>query len=213
MTNSSTEYWNAFYSALGRLNHSYTSVEVFLAQIIAVLMAAGTHSREHAMMILAMLTGGRMKPLKDAVNRILRAANAPADQRQRVSEVFAQLGHIQFLRDRLAHNETRLVDGAAKPLFESLDSSLSKDPAQLESIIFETNALHAAADDLDQILIFTAVIFEEQLELIGYPPHQDKASTIALDAWQYKPTMLTRCHPKVDRSHLEPFLPGDTPVK
>lgn len=55
----------------------------------------------------AVLGGMRMAALKDTVKRLLRVFRASEAEIAAINQVFAQLGDIQFLRDRLAHHWTR----------------------------------------------------------------------------------------------------------
>ena len=189
--------------ALGRLNHSYTDVEVMLAEAIATLLALGTESRKHANMILAVTSTGRMKHLKDTTNRILKAGQATQEQFERIKPVFAHLGEIQFLRDKLAHNETHLVKGSDPPVFENRPPMSDADG---HSIVFAASALDAAADDLEEIFPFIALLFEDQLLLLGRPI-VPPPKPFELEPWLYKPAMLTRCRRKSDGSHLARFCP------
>lgn len=201
------DIWAEYFNALGEFYHNFTDLEATMAQVVALAILGPNANHKHASAVFAVVSTGRMGTLKDTIKRVLRVTEASNEHRANVDAVFAQLGEIQFLRDRLAHYPTYLVDESQPPVFENTDMGLSKEAQRAQALVFEVSALTAATADIKAAKPFVDLIFQELVEQLRKLPREFVDCARKLPTWQYKPSMLTRCRPQFDDSHLEPFRP------
>lgn len=178
----------AFFEAYGEFFYVYTDVEHYLNVIIRRVAFKHTVDEPESKRLIAAVTGGsRMSPAKDTMKRIMRVLKADKGTRVHVDGLFAQLGHIQWLRDRLAHNLTEIEQG---PPFFNFDFALIREVDRAEDVAFGIEAIEAAVEDL-HFIGGELLSLDEALLPTGKPrPFRPLA-------WRYKPELLTRNRPKL----------------
>ena len=175
-----------YYTALGRLNDAFTAAEIDLTACIK-LLATRDVPEAHRDIVVALIGGMRMKAAKDVINRLLRVCGQGKATQEHVAKVFGQLGEIQWLRDRLAHNLTmRAGQSIATPktfINSGIDNYLEWD--KVVTFGFDIEAMEAATADLTIIPDHLGDIWNAVLENLQIP-------TLVLPPWQYKSSMLDR---------------------
>ena len=198
-TMSGREAYSLFCLSLGELHHGYTAVEAELNLAIYVVVTR-LSKRRNTSIIMAVLGGQRMAPAKDTIKRLLRATNASQRKVAYIEAVFAQLGEIQFFRDRLTHHFTHGTDDPA--VWVNVNFAGVKEPHLMEDITFELAALRSASADLQYIRQNAANFFNHYYKL-----PDESGGTPELPTWQYKPSMLTRDRPIKVRSGVKQTRP------
>ena len=156
--------------------------ELNLAIFAAVTRMTKRQKRKEV--LLAVLGGQRMSPAKDTIRRLLRATKANAKRTGFVDKLFAQLGEIQFFRDRLAHNLTTLTEGEPH-LFINMNFAGIRELEKFEDIVFDVDALEAATLDLYAMRALVGQFFNHYM--------RDGSSAVpSLPPWHFKPSMLIR---------------------
>jgi hypothetical protein len=116
----------------------------------------------------------------------LRVLDQPVPVKEYVAAVFAQLGEIQFFRDRLAHHLTsRNVEDPSGATFLNLDIFGVREQARAVTLTFGLTAIEAATADVNRIPFLLSDICQGVTGEAPMPP-------IELPTWQYKPSMLGR---------------------
>lgn len=179
-----------YYLAVGALHHAYTELEHELTCLIRNVITQGRESLVGYRVAVAVLGGMRMSPLKDTINRLLRAIGADAARKQAVADTFAHLGNIQFLRDRLAHNFTR-PDGDRPGIWINDDYAAVREVNKNRTLEFPVTLVTAAAADLAAMKNFLDPLFNDYVTL----PHDYDRTLFdpnAMPTWRYKPSLLTQ---------------------
>lgn len=148
----------------------------------------------------ATIGGMRLKPLKDTFNRVLRAVNAPNQDCAEVAKVLSQMGEIQFLRDKLAHNAAWAEIRDGEWWFGTTNLKTARERDQIELIFFRTETLRAATRDLERAhtlidRVLNKAFWQEVDETIERE-NLEPEDHIRLGPWHYRPSMLAREGPK-----------------
>lgn len=181
--------FGAYFLALGEFNNAFTGVEHLLVCSIKNTLQREMKADADEWLLSAALGGMRMSPAKDTVKRLLRVQSASKEIRDCVDKAFAQLGDIQWLRDRLAHHLTLLRGTDEKHMLINLDYASAREPEKSEFIGFMPIVLRAASEDLVAIkaLIDTLMCIHH-----GIIPGEK----VEIPSWRYKPSMLVRHRPQ-----------------
>ncbi|MDB5799182.1 MAG: hypothetical protein JWL63_121 [Rhodocyclales bacterium] len=106
--------------------------------------------------VRAVLGSMRLKPMKDSFNRLLSVTNADDAVTAELDRIFAHLGDIQSIRDRLAHNGATPDMRNKENWFYTSDHLTQNLQEKSSTIYFKANTLLDMARDLTVIpdLIF-----------------------------------------------------------
>jgi hypothetical protein len=178
------EEYTTFCANSGAFFHCYTALEHELTLHVFTVVTRFTNDNRLPVM-LAVLGGQRMSPVKDTIKRLLRATNANKKRTQWVDGIFQHLGEIQFFRDRLAHHFTRMTDET--DVWENMNFAGVRERSKLEDIRFHVSILAAATGDLWQMRVLAESLFSHHIRKAG----QSRA-TPPPPTWLYKPSMLVR---------------------
>lgn len=192
-----------FTTLIGDFHLSYTALEHELSCAVYAAVTRMSHQRRDV--ILAVLGGQRMAPLKDTIKRLLRATKATPKRRDYVDAIFMQLGEIQFFRDRITHYIT--VMSVYNPeCWVNMNYTGIRERKQMEDLHFNLFAPFAAAADLKAMRTLVGGFFNHYLK-------DGSVKLPTLPEWQYKPSMLVRDHPisrgkQTPRKRPRKVLPG-----
>jgi hypothetical protein len=179
--------FSLYCASSGRFFHAYTAMEHELNLAIFAAVTRMTKRQKRKEVLLAVLGGQRMSPAKDTIKRLLRATKANPKRLRFVDCLFAQLGELQFFRDRLAHNLTVLTEEEPH-LFMNMNFAGIRELEKFEDIVFDVDALDAATHDLHTMRLLVATFFNHYVR-------DGSAAVPRLPTWRYKPSMLTRDRP------------------
>ena len=185
--------FGAYFLALGEFNNAFTGVEHLLTCCVKNTLSREMRDDRNEWLVNAIVGSMRMSPAKDTVKRILRVQGAPVARRLFVDKVFAHLGDIQWLRDRIAHNATLLRGDDQKHMLISFDFASAREAEKSEFVGFMPPVLRAASHDL---VVIKALIDDLMSMHHGSIPETD----LKLPAWQYRPSLLVRRRPKSSES-------------
>ena len=188
-----------FAALVGDLMLSYTALEHELTCVIYAVVTRFSNKRRDV--LLTVLGGQRMAPLKDTIKRLMRATRANKKRIAYLDAVFKQLGEIQYFRDRIAHHITVLTDDP--DVFTNMNFAAIREMEKMEDITFNISTLAAASDDLRVIRLCCEGLFSHYL---GKGP----SAVPAEPTWQYKPSMLIRDRPISSGSRERPPRPRIT---
>lgn len=187
MSDNSAE-WAAYFAKLGRFYHAYTDLEHQLTCGVTLVVTEGREHGPAYNTAIAVLGGMRMSPLKDTTKRLLRILRVPQERKEAVDTIFAHLGDIQFLRDRLAHHMTRQIE--ERPgVWINDDYAAIREFDKSKKLEFELSALDAATSDLEIIKMLVDGIYTDYLT--APPGVAFRVFPEKLPSWQYKPSMLS----------------------
>lgn len=196
--------FSIYCAASGRFFHAYTAMEHELNLAIFAAVTRMTKRQKRKEVLLAVLGGQRMSPAKDTIKRLLRATKANPKRVSFVDQLFAQLGEIQFFRDRLAHNLTTLTDDEPHK-FMNMNFAGIRELEKFEDIVFDVDALDSATNDLYAMRALVGQFFSHYLR-------DGSAAVPALPTWQYKPSMLIRDRLK-SRGNRKRTKPRPRPIQ
>ena len=174
-----------FFRLLGELHHSYTALEHELSCLVFAGVTRFASPVDGGM--LAMLGGQRMSTLKDSIKRILKNTKADSERLSFVSNVFSQLGEIQFFRDRLAHYLTVMSDYNPE-CWVNMNFTGIREIEKMEDLHFNLFALHAAASDLRLMRTIVGSVFNYRIDGAN-------ADLPEIPSWLFEPSMLVRNRP------------------
>jgi hypothetical protein len=178
-----------YFVVLGEFYNAYTSMEHMLTCAIKNTLSRQMKDDGQEWLVNAIVGSMRMAPAKDTVKRILRVEKADRKKQEALAAAFAQLGDIEWLRNRLAHNRTLLKGDDKRHMFINVDFASAKEEGKSEFVGFQPATIRAASEDLVAITKLTDDIMSMHHGLIPDAPLQ-------LPAWRYKPSLLTRRRPK-----------------
>lgn len=185
MSDLEAEYQN--YSLnLGHLINTFGRMESLLTSALKLHLAMniGSPTDTRAMQLASAIYGSmRLRAARDTVKRVLDADDAPTARRARVEKVFEQLGHIESLRDKLAHQIVTPAHSDLGAYWQVSDHVTTRKLKQIKVWVFDTAAISHAAADLDKAAHFLgAMPISDRLF-----SHLDEA---ALPNWKYNASML-----------------------
>lgn len=177
--------FGTYFYVLGEFYNAYTGVEHHLVCCIKNTLSKEMRDEKNEWLINAVVGPMRMSQAKDTLKRIFRLQKVPAERKRLLDQLFAHLGEIEWLRNRLAHNTTQLRGSDAKHALFNFDFASAKEEEKSEVVVFMPIAVRAAAEDL--VAIKGAVD-----DLVSMVHGTIPSSDLKLPAWQYKPSMLAR---------------------
>lgn len=196
--------WAEYFSALGRLMHSFARVEDNLNLTLALMaeelvfppkyymppIAESERLTAQAMLkgqreaslsiqrravLQAIVAGQRVAPLRDTIKRLLRVIGAEDSMRIEVDRILAHLSEIQFMRDRLAHNAAVPDMRNKEGWFGTSNQHTVRENEQWEIIYFKPAMLSDMARDLDVMPdLLYDCLHPEEHKLLMADPHYNK---------------------------------------
>lgn len=193
--NSLLTHYQLFYTALGHLHHSFTNIEDLLSCVILndVQRIAHPDNLVDSLILRTVLPTGRIKPLMDTINRLMRIKSTDNERVAFIKSCFEQIGQIQFLRNRLAHYTTYKSSENQRKSWVNIDYATAKETDKLKVILFDTDTLSKAANDLVQI--------SKRISGVFSVPDFD----VRPEPWTYKSSLLE--HRRSDSPLIELIHP------
>lgn len=125
----------------------------------------------------------RFKASRDTIKRILVVEGAAKETTALLENVFAQIGHIESFRDKIAHQTVTPAHSGMGGFWQVTDMLNTRDLVKTQAWVFDTDALAHASRDL---LLATDIIGGRNVNVPLFGDLPD----LAPPAWQYKPSML-----------------------
>jgi hypothetical protein len=145
----------ALHTAIGRLIICFSYFEGSLAAHLRLHLAANMPyktAQDGTALAAAIYGSMRMKTARDTIKRICAVEETPEPVQQFVDDVFSHVGHIEKLRDLLAHQAV-LPTQITRGRWVSSDLSTTKTLRQIKYYSFTTEAVIAASLDLEVAMI------------------------------------------------------------
>lgn len=158
--------------------------------------------------VRAVLGSMRLKPMKDSFNRLLSVTNADAEVTAELERIFAHLGDIQSLRDRLAHNGATPDMRNKENWFYTSDHHTQNLQEKTSTIYFKASTLLNMARDLTVIPDLIFDVFNPEIrrsvdeEPMMQTPVMKAHFTDVRGPFKYKASQLKR------ESHRRPPSPS-----
>ena len=119
------------------------------------------------------------------MRRLAKAEGVPEETNKFLDDLFGQIGHIENLRDKLAHQVTiaaKPTPKAPKGYWQVSDQTVTRDLKSIKIYTFDTTAVLSAATDL--IAAYSRIGNNKQTKRLF--------ENLSLEpiSWQYKPSML-----------------------
>lgn len=181
--------FEAYFRMLGEFNNAFTGLEHMLTCAIKNTLSLQLKEGTDEWLINAIVGSMRMSPAKNTVKRILRVQNASKERLALVDKAFAQLGEIEWLRNRLAHNRTILRGTDERHSFVNYDFASATEATKSEFVAFQPDAIRCASEDL-------VAITKMMDDLISMHHGSKPVEELALPTWRYRPALLVRHRPK-----------------
>lgn len=126
----------------------------------------------------------RFSAARDIIKRIMKTEETPKPLSDFVLGIFEQAGHIQDLRDRIAHHTVAPAYKGADEYWQVTDAMTTKNIKEPKVYVFSENAVALAADDL--------VLAGDRLgtALVGPRLFISDGFDASPPPWQYRPSML-----------------------
>ncbi|MEA3034921.1 MAG: hypothetical protein QOH04_680 [Sphingomonadales bacterium] len=180
-------YYPALCLAIGRLFLAFGMLEVSLAAGLRLHLQrcmAGEVGDNKSLEIAYTVYGSmRLKAARDALKRMLELERLGPQREAFRAAFFAHIGHIEDLRDKLAHQFVEKAWEEDDGNWVVSDSTTSRSPKSIKFYIFQTSAVVCAAADLEiaahRIGAIIPTIGDRWKEFDLSPP-----------PWRYKPSML-----------------------
>lgn len=196
------KYW----TATGALFYAFSKVECLLSAIAKVhllrsLSAGVPDSLERSYALShAIIGGNRFAATRDLLKRIMKAEKVSADLQTYVNAMFQQLGEIQKLRDRLAHQYTWRASKQSTEYWINHDFPNLRDAADEKPIVVSLATLWAAVADCAEINhCLDGSFMEHRVNRAS----QHFPVDLTLPTWRYKPSLLIH-----GRQNIQNFLRG-----
>jgi hypothetical protein len=173
------------------VGHLFTSFARFENMLLACMklhlmknIDHGTDDQKRSAKLASAIYGSmRIKASRDAINRILKAESAPAELKSYVTKIFSQVGHIENLRDQIAHQQVVPAHSDMDGYWQVSNHATTRDLTEIKFYVFDTNVVFDAASDLTLAG-----------ECLACEPITDRLFAGLTDfsqpAWRYKPSML-----------------------
>lgn len=184
-----------YYLTIGMFYHQFTEMEHQLACLIRNLITERRDTPRDYFIAVALLSGSRMGTLMDTVKRLLRILGVDKATKEAVDKIFAHLGDIQFLRNRLAHHFTRPFGPDKPDVWVNDDFASVKEAHKDRPLEFTLKTVRNAGNDLATMKEYLDPLFSDYISL---PPGELKLTfdPSALPTWRYKPGGLSPHRPK-----------------
>jgi hypothetical protein len=169
-------YW------LGKFIFSFAGVESGLNAQISTLIFAGLAESKNASTLPKALIGVQtMEAAKTTLKRILRALSYPESVIDGLQPLFAHLGQIQLMRNRIVHLGA-WGEGPYKQVHEAIGSDGTG-----ESLYISVQTLKDMVDDLQRIPQRISWVIDPSLKPINRPELADHISYV-MGPWRFNPT-------------------------
>lgn len=167
--------------AVGYLFLQWAMLENEMAASLRNHLQRRMRNREKGYLIACSVYGSmRMKASRDTMKRIITELDCGPKALNFHQKFFAQIGHIEDLRDKLAHQFVVKANKEYDGVWHTADIVTTRSYTNFKVYEFRTEAIVSAAQDL------TAAA-----NMIGqYLPKAARRSAPQLPAWKYKPSML-----------------------
>jgi hypothetical protein len=164
----------------GRLEGTLTAA---LKLHLAMRMKGDPGSAEVAL-TSAVYGSMRFKAIRDTIKRIMHVEQTPEAQAEFVLHVFEQVGHIENLRDKIAHHLVVPAYEGAGAYWQVTDAVVTRDIRKPQVWVFDVDAVERAAVDL--------VLVERRLggHLVGAKLFTSPEFSTSPVSWLYTPSML-----------------------
>jgi hypothetical protein len=186
--------------AVGHLFIIFGRFEGTLAAILRLHLANNLARHDpHASVVLSSAIYGsmRFKAARDTLRRLAKAEGVGTEIDAFLDGIFAQVGHIENLRDKLAHQTIVAVhpdqltpDGD----WQVSDQTVTRDLKNLKIHVFHRETVELAAHDLTAITarMGNHIVNDQLFDGLKTEPI----------AWQYKPEMLK--HVRLGTARVQP---------
>ena len=171
---------------VGNLFTEFARLENLLTSALKLHLAFNIGSPEDvsAMRLASAIYGSmRFKASRDTIKRLFEVEDSPKLRVQFVENIFAQVGHIEAIRDKIAHQMVMPAHSDLGAFWQVSDMVTTRNIQQVKVWVFNTDAVFAAAKDLNTIG-----------DILGKRPITNKLfdhlAEFALPSWRYKPSML-----------------------
>jgi hypothetical protein len=187
--------------AVGNLFITFGRLEGTLSAILRLHLANNfaEHLSDHEGVALSGAIYGsmRFKAARDTLRRLAKAEGTTEKTNAFLDDVFGQIGHIENLRDKIAHQTVIPVpDEHATPdeYWQVSDQTVTRDIKKLKIYVFNTDAIIAAAQDL----VTSAAC------LGNYSQGKKLFESVVPEpvSWRYKPSMLKHVRLGTARTRL-----------
>ena len=125
----------------------------------------------------------RFKTARDTIKRILAAEGADKPLVDYLEGIFAQIGHVENFRDKIAHQAVTPAHSDMDAFWQVSDLVNTRDLAKTQVWVFETSAVAAGSRDL---LLAADLIGRKEVKGGNFGDYSD----LSPPTWQYKPSML-----------------------
>lgn len=171
---------------VGHLFAGFARLETTLTSTLKLHLAINIEEpgTPRAMKLASAIYGSlRYKASRDAVKRILTAESASKEMVAYIEAVFAQVGHVENLRDKIAHQTVSAAHNPKDGLWQVSDVVNTRDLVKTQVWAFDTTAVGAAANDL---FLAEAIIGGRYVSGKLFAGLTD----LSPPAWRYRQTML-----------------------
>ena len=184
------------YSALGKFFWHFGRLEQILKQEV-YMMVFGSLKHEPGSYAIArsVVKLATVGPAMGALKHILKVIETPPDVRDEVERILKQVTEIQYLRDRLAHNFSRVDVSNREGWFCVNNQITAKDSEQLEAVYFKTETLNNMVHDLSAMPLLLSLALRPE----DYEPDAFTQNGLSR-TWRYKPSQLKKTGPRHDRT-------------
>jgi len=171
---------------VGNLFTEFARLENLLTSALKLHLAFNIGSPEDvkAMRLASAIYGSmRFKASRDTIKRLLEVEGCPKPRVAFVENLFVQVGHIEAIRDKIAHQMVVPAHSDLGAFWQVSDMVTTRNIQQLKVWVFDTDAVLFAAQDLNKIGDF-----------LGKRPITnrlfDHIAEFSPPSWRYKPSML-----------------------
>jgi len=140
----------------------------------------------------------RFRAARDIIKRIMKTEGTPKPAMDFALKVFEQVGHIEDLRDRIAHHAVVPAYKGAEEYWQVTDAMSTKDIREPKVYVFSEEAVVKAALDL--------IVAGDRLggTVVGPKLFADSDFDVSPPPWLYRPSMLKLVPQNKLRSPLGP---------
>lgn len=191
---------------VGHLFSGFARLETLLAASLKLhlmrLLDGSCDKNRSARLAGAIYGSMRFKASRDAIKRVLKAENAPTELTQYVTDIFIQAGHIEDLRDKIAHQQVLPAHDDMDGYWQVSDQASTRDLTNVKFYVFDTIAISSAASDLG---LAGECLGKNAIK----GPLFAGLTDFSQPAWRYKPSMLKLVPHSKLRIHPTQSLPPE----
>lgn len=130
----------------------------------------------------------RFKAARDTIKRILAAENASPQLVSFLSDAFAHAGHLEELRDKLAHQAVVPPNESHSGAWEVWDIFTTRDTNNRKAWAFSADSVAKAAHDTHQLVLRISAFLDGQRSNFSFRLFENLS--VEPIPWRYKPSML-----------------------